>query len=602
MQPHAPVRPLFCHLVAVWSLCSVVGCQAATPPRPAAAAADDAPHEQLADAEDSAADVTPEAAPDSAPDSAPELDSPADAPLETASDTAADLFASDAGADAAPTDATGTDTATIADAVALDTAATKDANQPVDTEQDSDVTLADTATSDALSAVLQISDVMVQPAPNNPLACRVTWNSSEPASSVVLFGLSAPTMRMRDPTLALSHEVLVLGMRADQSYTLQVRSQTAKGTVVTVDAPPFQTGKLPPYLSPATVTKPWVDLLTPHFIVLAAIHLNLPFAYNPYDFTPTAVMYDDEGQVVWFHSQANGTNILAWLSDTDHTLLVAGGGPPLVMNLAGDQLWQGNGMANETGGPPQPATGMLHGDLRQLPNGNFLGIEYDVRKGVWGDQLVERTPDGQLLWLWSSFDYLAPGAGDWAHGNSLQPLDNGATVLYSPRNLNMIFKIDRLTNKFVLRLGDGGDFALDPASSDDWFALQHSAEALPGNRILLYDNGTMTRGYSRAVEYEYDVASKKAKIVWQYLGAPGPKFFSPGQGSVQRLANGDTLISAPDWKAGFAMPSSLRRVNASGELKWRLNLPVIYDYPTVAYRAQQVALPGLEFVAPGEAP
>ncbi|MBI5611243.1 MAG: aryl-sulfate sulfotransferase [Deltaproteobacteria bacterium] len=450
---------------------------------------------------------------------------------------------------------------------------------------------------------LQLANVAVQAVANNPLACRVTWTSNLPSSSVVLFGLGAPTMRMNLPALTTNHDVLVVGMRGNQAYTLKVRSQTATGAVASALAPPFTTGKLPDFLKPAVPTVGWADPQEPHFLVLAGIHLNLPGGFSPFEFPPTAAIYDDQGQVVWFHSQAKGSNLVAWWEHDK--MLVAGGGPALQLNLAGDTLWQGKtavlGVV-ETGGPPQPVTGMVHGDLRLLPSGNLLGIEFDVQSGIWGDQLVERKPDGSLVWLWSTFDYLPAGQGDWTHGNSLQPLDNADTVLYSPRNLNMIFKIDRKTGKFVLRLGEGGDFALQPGSGDDWFALQHAAEELPGNRILLYDNGTMERGFSRAVEYQYDLAAKTAKIVWQYKGEPGKPFFSPGQGSVQRLPGGDTLVSAPDWKAGWAMPSSLRRVSPAGTLRWRLDLPVVSDYPTVAYRAQRIDLPGLEFVAPGEEP
>ncbi len=533
----------------------------------------------------------------------------ASADLASADLASADLVSADvAFADMTKLDSDAAqDDVAATDAVALDTAVsdvapTQDADAAPDGGPGLD-SAADAAADAEPAAPLKLGNVQVQPVANNPLACLVTWKSNLPASSVVLFGLGAPTMRMTVPDLVTDHQVLVVGMRSSQTYQLQVRSKTANGKETTQQAPTFATGALPEYLKAAPPSVPWSDTQEPHFLVLAGIHLNLPFGFNPYDFPPTAVIYDDQGQVVWFHSQSKGSNIVAWWEYGK--ILVAGGGPALQLNLAGDTLWQNDSIAMgnvEGAGPPQPVTGMMHGDLRLLPNGNLLGIEFDVQNGIWGDQLAERKPDGSLVWTWSTFDHLVPGEGDWAHGNSLQPLDNGDTVLYSPRNLNMIFKIDRKTGQFVMRLGAGGDYSLQPGSGDDWFALQHSAEELPGNRILMYDNGTMERGYSRAVEYQYNLNTKQAKIIWQYKGEPGETFFSPGQGSVQRLPNGDTLVSAPDWKAGFAMPSSLRRVSQQGQLRWRLNLPVVYDYPTVAYRAQRVDLPGLEFIAPGQVP
>lgn len=553
--------------------------------------ADTAPAQDADPAVDQVAPVDAAAAQDSqvGPDAPVAQDAQPAPDAEVAEDVAA------AGDAATVADAAGTADASPADDVAMpDSQASPDAASQ-DAAGDADSGPVD-------DGVLKVAGITVQPVDNNPLACRVSWKTNLPASSVVLFGLGGPTMRMNVPEMTNNHQVLVVGMRANQVYSLQVRSAALDGQVVTLPAPSFTTGSLPDYLKPAWPAVQWTDPNEAHFLVLAGIHLNLPGGYNPYDCPPTAVIYDDQGQVVWFHSQQKGSNIVAWWENG--AMLVAGGGPALTLDLGGDTLWESstaNGII-ETGGPPKPVTGMMHGDIRLLPNGNLLGIEFDVKNNVWGDQLVEREPDGTLVWQWSTFDHLPPGEGDWAHGNSLQPLDNGKTVLYSPRNLNMIFKIDRTTGKFVLRLGEGGDFALQPGSGDDWFALQHAAEELPGNRILLYDNGTMERGYSRAVEYEYDLTSKTAKIVWQYKGDPGPTFFSPGQGSVQRLPNGDTLVSAPDWKAGWAMPSTLRRVSAAGKVRWRLDLPVLFSYPTVAYRAQRVDLPGLEFIPPGEDP
>ena len=605
MPTFCPTHRQFARLMATLLLSVAVACQSAAPSSPASAGDDSAVQvgDQSGSAIDaeSAATVADTASPDAA--AAQEV---ADS-VEIVDSSANDAVDSDA-VDSSANDAVDSDAVDSSANDAVDSDAV-DSDAGDSDAATADTGVVDTATQDAPKAVeepeiLQFSDVSAQAVPNNPLACRVTWKTNLPASSLVLFGPVAPTMRMRDEALVLSHNVLVLGMRANQSYTLQARSKTAKGTVLTASPLQFVTPALPSYLLPGTVKAQWSDPQEPHFLVLAGLHLNLPGGYNPYDFPPTAVMYDDEGQIVWYHSQVKGSNILAWMSQENNAVLVAGGGPTVVENMDGDVLWQGAStvpVGPETG-PPQPETGMMHGDLRLLPNGNFLGIEFDVREGAWGDQLVERKPDGKQVWLWSTFDYFTPVVGDWTHGNSLQPLDNGTAVLYSPRNLSMVYRIDRATGKILMKLGQGGDFALQAGSGDDWFALQHSAEELPNNRILLYDNGTLERGYSRAVEYQYDLNTKKAKIIWQYTGEPGQPFFSPGQGSVQRLWNGDTLISAPDWKAGWAMPASLRRVGQVGGLKWRLELPVVYDYPTVAYRVQLATLPGLEFIPPGQVP
>ena len=71
--------------------------------------------------------------------------------------------------------------------------------------------------------------------------------------------------------------------------------------------------------------------------------------------------------------------------------------------------------------------------------------------------------------------------------------------------------------------------------------MQHDVRLLPNGHLLLYDNGyAHSPSESRAVEYALDVGSMTATMVWQYRHSPA--IFTPVVGSVQRYADGATLV------------------------------------------------------------
>ena len=73
-----------------------------------------------------------------------------------------------------------------------------------------------------------------------------------------------------------------------------------------------------------------------------------------------------------------------------------------------------------------------------------------------------------------------------------------------------------------------------------------------------------TRPESRAVEYEIDEKNKTARLRWSYSNSQ----FTPAQGSVERLPNGNTLIG---W--GFATHPFVSEVTIEGKVVLEMNLP-----------------------------
>jgi len=91
--------------------------------------------------------------------------------------------------------------------------------------------------------------------------------------------------------------------------------------------------------------------------------------------------------------------------------------------------------------------------------------------------------------------------------------------------------------------------------------LQHHPVLLPGGTILLFDNG---REASRVLEVE----PLTRVVTWSY--ERGSEFFSRSRGSVQRLPNGNTLITESD--RGYVF-----EVTPSGEEVWRFANPDVNE-------------------------
>jgi hypothetical protein len=182
---------------------------------------------------------------------------------------------------------------------------------------------------------------------------------------------------------------------------------------------------------------------------------------------------------------------------------------------------------------------------------------------IRSDELFEITPDGKEVWSWRFHEHLdlnscgafqcdeldsvvANGRKpfDWTHVNSVKPLPENqwytagdsrfkpGNLLIMARNWSTVLLIDKASGEVVWQYHGtykGG--------------LQYGHEAfmippnLPGaGNILLFDNGVL-RQESAILEIE----PPTQKVVWSY--DKGRAFFSAAAGSVQRLPNGNTLIS-----------------------------------------------------------
>jgi len=94
---------------------------------------------------------------------------------------------------------------------------------------------------------------------------------------------------------------------------------------------------------------------------------------------------------------------------------------------------------------------------------------------------------------------------------------------------------------------------------------QHQPIMTPQGTILIYDNGT-ARAYSAAVEID----PSTNKEVWRYEDRSN--FFSPYRSGVQRLPNGNTLITECDTGRIF-------EVTPEKEVVWDYHTPFLTNHP-----------------------
>jgi len=226
----------------------------------------------------------------------------------------------------------------------------------------------------------------------------------------------------------------------------------------------------------------------------------------------------------------------------------------------------------------------VHHDLWPGDDGHLYTMIHDreVVPGIHPTAPVEMdavailSADGRLekrirvfdLLRGSPYDYLIPrlqraelgtyaGALDVFHMNHVEPLDGSlasrspiyrkGNLLISVRNLNAIAIVDPVQEKILWLWGPGN------------LTYQHDPRMLANGEILVFDNGTTA---SEVVQ----VDPLSQQVTWRY--APGTAFFSALAGAVQRLPNGNTLIT--ESMAGHAF-----EVNRKGETVWRYSNPEV---------------------------
>jgi len=248
------------------------------------------------------------------------------------------------------------------------------------------------------------------------------------------------------------------------------------------------------------------------------------------------------------------------------------------------------------------------------------------------DVLLEIDRSGTILWQWHLKDHLpefhlsreawdairshpnvqdASGEGDFFHTNCVSLLGpnrhyDAGDLRFDPRNLicasretSLMYIIERETGRIAWQISPEQD------EVDGMLIGLHHAHMIPrglpgeGN-ILVFDNGGWSgygrptalskdgtkiyrRDWSRVIEFDPVTMEVKWEFGPEHLGASSSfhrsHFYSPIVSSVQRLANGNTLITE-------GTEGRIMEVTPDHELVWEYLYPYVGD--DIVYRAYRI--------------
>lgn len=426
-------------------------------------------------------------------------------------------------------------------------------------------------------------DIEVVENPDNPLSCFVRWWTEEPATSRVEYG---PDGEMRyvvhDDELVTEHELMLLALRSGVIHGIRASSM-AEGDDAGRPMGATYTPENALFLPSLTDVTVRVDLDSQPGWTLATLIIGVT------DKEVAAVIFDQAGGAVWYHVVGEGlarSDVAVSLVDGDRVLI--GGGippldPPLEVALDGTIVWEG---------PPQEeeptAVGAMHHVFSKLPNGNYLTARYDFIDGL-EDLVEEFDADGETVWSWNTADDPDAVGISYPHVNGAYVDLEDDAVFVSGRNSSRVHKVDRSSGKVLWTLGEEGDLTFVGDHELPWFVQQHSPSPTGTDSLLVLDNGLEERGYTRVLEYAVDPDEKTAEMIWEYPGELAEdEWFTPIWGNVERLDNGNTLITAASEPVD-GKTSRIFEVTPDGTTVWEMWFPSHTGMPRVgAFEAHRI--------------
>jgi hypothetical protein len=385
----------------------------------------------------------------------------------------------------------------------------------------------------------------------------------------------------------------VLGLRPSTAYILWAEAKRGAASALG-DTLSFATAALPAALAGARLVRTRGGLPSGGYTLTSTMSA---------DGHVFAVAFDRNGSVCWYRDlgfpdavgdvqqQRNGHVTVAvgrrqgYYSPDQHFVEYTRTGDSVRTFVAtGSPYTDGHDLIlvpNAAGTPPDR---YLFGyDVRTTDLTAFGGGPAD---SLAGHQVLHITPGGVVDTVIQGWDHWTENdaiigprtVGDFDHPNSLA-FDRDSGLIVSYRNLGSVVKVAPHSHTIAWVLGGTHNqftFVGDPQGG---FGGQHSVKVLPNGNLLMFDNGwPHSPQASRAVEYKLDVNARVATMVWQY--APQPSIFTPFTGAVQRLSNGNTVVT-------FTMQGIIDEVSRDGALVSRMTM---YNGSTVyaPYRTQRI--------------
>ena len=230
---------------------------------------------------------------------------------------------------------------------------------------------------------------------------------------------------------------------------------------------------------------------------------------------------------------------------------------------------------------------------------------------VTGVVIQEQDANHDVVWEWSGWDHLFidetdPNINitgklvDYVHANAVNRDDDG-NILLSLRHFDQINKIDPATGDFIWRLnGVHNEFTFVNDNIPEHFAFQHDVHRIDNGHITLFNNANfLDPQRSSAKEYALDEVNKVATLSWYYEHPDdyGNLVYTPGMGSVQRLPNGNTLISWATPTTFNPGRPSMTEVDSNKNIVWEMKFTALGQK---TYRVHKYVWNPCEMPKPGQ--
>lgn len=406
--------------------------------------------------------------------------------------------------------------------------------------------------------------------PKVRLAQLLTVSTRVPTRATVTIDDGVRARRLSFPSRLRDHAIPLLELRENTTYAVTLRLETDDGAV-DERALAFRT-------EPVDLLMPRLELLAndgaePGLRVVPVGDAAAPYLILVVDVEGRPVYALKTGidsKAVTFHPRDAWWGVLLW-------------GTVKRLSVFGDTLDAWAGERDLEPGVTEVPVRTLHHEVLFLEDGSFWSFDkveravpdYPVSVAdlsqrapavIDDDHVVRIAPDGSLLADFSLADRLDPtrvtadsltenrvGVYDWAHANGIALVPGEDALLVSMRHQDAVVKMDAATGEIRWILGnhDGWPASLRPllltpvGAPFDWQYHQHAPHALPGGRVVLFDNGNAQRttpysnapvvpSYTRLVEYEIDDAARTVRQVGAYVEGDPPLY-------ADTLGNADVL-------------------------------------------------------------
>ncbi|MDX1747046.1 MAG: aryl-sulfate sulfotransferase, partial [Halobacteriales archaeon] len=307
-------------------------------------------------------------------------------------------------------------------------------------------------------------------------------------------------------------------------YDLEVRAVGPEGELGPVHGTTFLTPELPAGLQEMSL-----DLQTPSVDMLTLMHVRTTSFWG-------FVILDGDARVVWYWQDTDGApRPIAKRANGNYAILTQR--LPRNDTTAVSRLREITPTGTVVAEFVENAEFQdFHHELIATDEGTLLAVTLDseiqVDSTTWeGDRIVEWDPEtGTIRERWDTFDFYSPAETvgpfsrqtDWGHMNSLHEAADGTLVVGLPAILQVI-NVSGDFSAIEWELGGSGA----SVTPDDPFSGTHTATMPSPDHVLVFDNGIARESgeqFSRAIEYQLDIASGTATTAWSFR--PSPDLFS----------------------------------------------------------------------------